>query len=186
MFASHIARWLTRHRIHYGWFMVAITFVTTVCSSAALSLAGILVLPLVQEFHWGRADIAAVMGLMLLLFAGMAPFAGALMLRYGLCRTVVVAIAMTLLGLVVTARMATLWQFAAGFGVLLGTAAGAYGVNTESLMNMTCHPFVRRRIRCAAGGDFSGASRTIASDYPLTTIRRSAAVHSVRRPCNPS
>ena len=124
MFASHIARWLTRHRIHYGWFMVAITFVTTVCSSAALSLAGILVLPLVQEFHWGRADIAAVMGLMLLLFAGMAPFAGALMLRYGLCRTVVVAIAMTLLGLVVTARMATLWQFAAGFGVLLGTAAG--------------------------------------------------------------
>ena len=124
MFASHLAPWLSRHRIHYGWFMVGITFLTTVCSSAAISLAGILVLPLVQEFHWGRADIAAVMGLMLLLFAGMAPFAGALMLRYGLRRTVLTAVAMTLLGLGLVARMATLWQFAIGFGALLGIAAG--------------------------------------------------------------
>ena len=104
--------------------MVALTFLTTVCSSAAISLAGILVLPLIQEFGWGRADIAAVMALMLLLFAGTAPFAGAIMLRYGLCRTVATAVAMTLLGLWVTARMATLWQFSIGFGVLLGIAAG--------------------------------------------------------------
>ena len=124
MFASHLAAWLTRRGIHYGWFMVAMTFLTTVCSSAAISLAGILVLPLIQEFGWGRADIAAVMGLMLLLFAGTAPFAGAIMLRYGLCRTVATAVAMTLLGLWLTARMATLWQFSIGFGVLLGTAAG--------------------------------------------------------------
>jgi MFS family permease len=124
VFASHLAAWLTRRGIHYGWFMVAITFLTTVCSSAAISLAGILVLPLIQEFGWGRTDIAAVMGLMLLLFAGTAPFAGAIMLRYGLCRTVATAVAMTLLGLWLTARMATLWQFSIGFGVLLGTAAG--------------------------------------------------------------
>jgi MFS family permease len=104
--------------------MVALTFLTTVCSSAAISLAGILVLPLIQEFGWGRADIAAVMALMLLLFAGTAPFAGAIMLRYGLCRTVATAVAMTLLGLWLTARMATLWQFSIGFGVLLGIAAG--------------------------------------------------------------
>ena len=125
MFASRLAPILARRGIHYGWFMVAITFLTTICSSAAISLAGILVLPLVQEFGWGRADIAAVMALMLLLFAGTAPFAGAIMLRYGLCRTVATAVAMTLLGLWLTARMATLWQFSIGFGVLLGIAAGA-------------------------------------------------------------
>lgn len=124
MFASRLASILARRGIHYGWFMVALTFLTTVCSSAAISLAGILVLPLIQEFGWGRADIAAVMALMLLLFAGTAPFAGAIMLRYGLCRTVATAVAMTLLGLWVTARMATLWQFSIGFGVLLGIAAG--------------------------------------------------------------
>jgi MFS family permease len=124
MLATRLAPWLTRRGIHYGWLMVGITFLTTVCSSAAISLAGILVLPLIQDFGWGRADIAAVMGLMLLLFAGMAPFAGALMLRYGLRLTVLTALAMTLLGLGLMARMATLWQFATGFGVLLGTAAG--------------------------------------------------------------
>ena len=91
--------WLTRRGIHYGWLMVAMTFLTTICSSAAISLSGILVLPLIQEFGWGRADIAAVMGLMLLLFAGTAPFAGAIMLRYGLCRTVAMAVGVTLLGL---------------------------------------------------------------------------------------
>src|SRR5690242_8118539 len=64
------------------------------------------------------------MGLMLLLFAGTAPFAGAIMLRYGLCRTVATAVGMTLLGLALTMRMTTLWQFACGFGVLLGSAAG--------------------------------------------------------------
>jgi hypothetical protein len=85
MFASRLAPWLTRRGVHYGWLMLAMTFLTTVCSSAAISLSGILVLPLIQEFGWGRADIAAVMGLMLLLFAGTAPFAGAIMLRYGLC-----------------------------------------------------------------------------------------------------
>ena len=124
MFASRLAPWLNRRGIHYGWLMVAVTFLTTVCSSAAVSLAGILVLPLIQEFAWSRTDIAAVMGVMLLLYAGTAPFAGAIMLRYGLCRTVAVGIAMTLLGLGLTARMATLWQFAIGFGVLIGVAAG--------------------------------------------------------------
>jgi len=81
MFASRLAPWLTRRGVHYGWLMVALTFLTTVCSSAAISLSGILVLPLVQEFGWGRADIGAVMGLMLLLFAGTAPFGGAIMFR---------------------------------------------------------------------------------------------------------
>src|SRR5437868_3625885 len=124
MFASRLAPWLSRRCIHYGWLMVAMTFLTTICSSAAISLSGILVLPLIQEFGWGRAEIAAVMGLMLLLFAGTAPFAGALMLRYGLCRTVGVAVAMTLLGLGLTTRMIALWQFALGFGGLIGAAAG--------------------------------------------------------------
>src|SRR5689334_10819734 len=124
MFASRLAPWLTRRGLHYGWLMLAMTFLTTICSSAAISLSGILVLPLIQEFGWGRAEIAAVMGLMLLLFAGTAPFAGALMLRYGLCRTVGVAVAMTLLGLGLTTRMLAQWQFALGFGGLIGTAAG--------------------------------------------------------------
>jgi MFS family permease len=124
MLASRLASFLTHRGIHYGWFMVGITFLTTVCSSAAVSLAGILVLPLIAEFGWGRADIAAVMGLMLLLYAGMSPFAGALMLRYGLRRTVLAAVALTLVGLGLVAQMATLLQFAIGFGVLLGTAAG--------------------------------------------------------------
>lgn len=77
---------------------------------------------------------------MLLLFAGITPFAGALMLRYGLCRTV--AAAMTLLGLGPTARMVTLWHFEIAFGVLLGTAAGAVAMALPASIANRCSPCV--------------------------------------------
>ena len=83
MFATAFVRWLARHRIHYGWIMVALTFITTVCSSAAISLPGVLILPISQEFGWGRGDISGAIALMFVLFGVVAPFAGAVMQRFG-------------------------------------------------------------------------------------------------------
>src|SRR5215470_9057095 len=38
MLAASLAPWLSRHGIHYGWLMVALTFLATVCTSAATTL----------------------------------------------------------------------------------------------------------------------------------------------------
>ena len=94
MLAASLAPWFARHGIHYGWVMVALTFVTAICSTAAIGMPGVLILPISREFGWSRGDISGAMALMLVMFGGMAPFAGALMLRYGL-RRVVVAAALT-------------------------------------------------------------------------------------------
>jgi len=124
MLAASLAPWLSRRGIHYGWVMVALTFMIAVCTSAALSLPGVLILPMLKEFGWVRADVSGAMGLMLIMFAVTAPFAGALMLRYGLRRVVVAAAIMVTLGLLGTTMMTERWQLWLTLGVLLGTAGG--------------------------------------------------------------
>ena len=124
MLAASLAPWFNRNGIHYGWVMVALTFLTTVCTSAAISLPSVLLLPMIQEFSWVRADVAGAMGLMLIVFAVTAPFAGALMLRYGLRRVVVASTIMTAVALLGTAQMNARWHLWFSLGILLGTAGG--------------------------------------------------------------
>ena len=81
MLAATIAPWLYRRGLHYSWVMVALTFVTAVCAAAAVGMPGVLIVPLGKEFGWSRGEISAAMALMFTLFGGVAPFAGALMLR---------------------------------------------------------------------------------------------------------
>jgi MFS family permease len=124
MAAQLLARYLAARGIHYGWVIVAITFSFVVCSSAAMSVAGVLVPKISQEFGWSIGEISGPLALRLALFGIMAPFAGALMLRYGL-RTVVTGSATLLIaGLVVSILMTAKWQLWLGIGVLLGVAAG--------------------------------------------------------------
>lgn len=124
MFAAAIAPWFARRGIHYGWVMVALTFVTAVCSAAAIGMPGVLILALTQEFHWTRGDISGAMALMLVLFGATAPFAGALMLRYGLRRVVVAAATLAVLALAGATMMTRLWHLWLTLGLLLGLAAG--------------------------------------------------------------
>lgn len=124
MLAASLAPWFGRRGIHYGWVMVALTFVTAVCSSAAIGMPGVLILPLSQEFGWTRGEISGAMALMLVLFGGMAPFGGALMLRYGLRRVVVAAATLAVVALTGATMMTQLWHLWITLGLVLGIAAG--------------------------------------------------------------
>jgi len=124
MFASTLAPWFMRRGIHYGWVMVALTFLTTICSSAAVSLTGVLLVPMTQEFGWSKGDVSGAMGLLFVMFAGTAPFAGALILKYGLRRMVVVAATMVMIALIGTTQVSERWHVLISLGFILGTAAG--------------------------------------------------------------
>ncbi len=125
MLAAAFAPWLARRGIHYGWVMVALTFLTVVVGSGATGVAAVLVLPLGQEFGWSRGDVAGPVALMVGLFGGMAPFAGALMLRYGLRRVVAASAGLSVLALLGAAWMMTsLWQLWLTLGLMQGVAAG--------------------------------------------------------------
>ena len=124
MLAATLAPWFSRHGIHYGWVMVALTFLTVVCTSAATSLPGVLLLPLTKEFGWSRGDVSGATALMFILVGGLAPFAGALMLRYGVTRIVSVAAILVVLALTGATQVTTKWQLWVSLGLLLGTAGG--------------------------------------------------------------
>ena len=124
MFAAPLAAALARRGIHYGWVMVAITFVIAVSSAGALGVLGALMLPLQRETGWDISAISGALALRLLLFGLMAPFAAALLQRYGLRRMVALALAFVVAGLLLSTRMTEVWELWLYWGAITGIGTG--------------------------------------------------------------
>lgn len=124
MLSHLLAPALARRGIHYGWLMVTITFLTQLCTAAAMGIAGVLIVPLRTEFGWDTAAISGPLGLRLLLYGLVAPFAAAVMLRYGLRATVCTALALIAAGLLWATQVSAIWHLWACWGVLIGLGTG--------------------------------------------------------------
>ncbi len=124
MFAAPLAAALARRGIHYGWVMVAITFVIAVASAGALGVLGALLLPVQRETGWEISSISGALALRLLLFGLMAPFAAALLQRYGLWRMVAIALTLVVLGLVLSMHMTRVWELWLYWGAITGIGTG--------------------------------------------------------------
>jgi sugar phosphate permease len=124
MFATSLSHWLDRRRVHYGWVVMAIVFLTMLMSSAALSLPGALLRPLSREFGWSTEQISSALAVRFALYGLMGPFAAILMERFGLRRVVVFALALVAAGLTLAARMTALWQLFLLWGLVLGLGSG--------------------------------------------------------------
>ena len=125
MFAKTLAPILARHGIHYAWVMAGLTFLVMLSTAAAMGMPGVLIGPLGQEFGWDTGDISGPLGLRLALFGIVAPFAAAVIQRYGVRRVVAGAAVTIVTGLGLSALMSHLWQLWLTWGVLLGVAAGS-------------------------------------------------------------
>jgi MFS family permease len=143
MLASLLAPALISRRIHYGWIVVAATFLVMLATAAAMGLPGVLIRPLSQDFGWSSGEISGALALRLALYGGIAPFAAAVLQRYGLRATVVAAMLLIVAGLALAARMTALWQLWLSWGVLVGIGTGL----TAMVLGATVATrwFVRRR-----------------------------------------
>lgn len=124
MLAFRLSRFLAARGIHYGWVIVALTFAYQLMSSASMGIIGVVVVPLTVEFGWSLGDITSPMGLRLGLFGAVAPFAGALLLRYGLRSVLGIAAMLNTAGLVIAINMSSIAELWLGVGILLGIAPG--------------------------------------------------------------
>src|SRR5467141_2599994 len=97
-------------RMHYAWIIVAVTFMTSVITAGTLGTAGILLVPLEQEFGWKASDVSSAFGMRLALFGLLGPFAAAMMNRFGVRRMVTIALLIILSGLVGSLFINTVWQ----------------------------------------------------------------------------
>ena len=82
-------------KLHYAWIVAAVTFVVGLLTAGVRAAPGVLIVPLEQEFDWSRATISFAVGVNLLLYGLVGPFAAALMDRFGVRRTMTIALAVT-------------------------------------------------------------------------------------------
>ncbi|WP_374211634.1 MFS transporter [Streptomyces sp. YS415] len=114
-----------RRRIHRAWFVAAVTFVTIIGAAAFRSLPGLLIDPLHEEFGWSRGTISAAVSVNLALYGLTAPFAAALMDRFGIRRVVAVALTVIAVGSGLTYWMTAAWQLLLCWGLLVGLGSGS-------------------------------------------------------------
>jgi sugar phosphate permease len=124
MLSTQFSAWLARRNIHYAFVIVAITFLTMLVTAGTMGLPGALIVPLGKEFGWNTAEISGALALRILLFGLMAPFAAALIERYGMRNIVLVAISLIIISLAGTFVTQTLWQLVFFWGVLAGFGTG--------------------------------------------------------------
>ena len=124
MLAKALAGYLSTRGFHYGWVMVALTFCYVICSSAVMSIPGVLLMPISKEFGWSVGELSGPLGLRMALFGLIAPFAGALMLRYGPRAVLTGSAVLLIAGMLVAMAMTARWQLWLSLGVILGVAPG--------------------------------------------------------------
>jgi len=124
MLAQALNARLARRGIYYGWVIVALTFLVSLSSAGAMRILGALLLPLQQETSWETGTISGALALRLLLFGLTAPFAAAILARYGLARTVIAALALVVTGCLLSMGMTQPWQLWLLWGVMTGLGTG--------------------------------------------------------------
>src|SRR5262252_3430639 len=87
----------------------------------------VLIVPLEDEFHWSRSTISLAVGVNLLLYGLIGPFAAALIDRLGVRRTMTAALAVTTAGVALTPVMHQPWQLIVLWGVIVGAGCGIIG-----------------------------------------------------------
>ncbi|TDD84492.1 MFS transporter [Actinomadura rubrisoli] len=105
--------------------IAGIGFVALVGAAGFRSTPGALVEPLQDEFGWSSGTIGFAMSVNLALYGVTAPFATALMERFGMRKVTAGAMALIALGSGLTVYMTAAWQLVLLWGVLVGLGAGS-------------------------------------------------------------
>jgi MFS family permease len=119
---------LARGRLHYGWLIVSVTFVTLITTAGFRATPGVLIVPLQDEFHWSRSTISLAISIGLVLYGLTAPFSAALMETFGIKRVMLGALTTIALGSALTAAIHSPWQLDLLWGVVVGSSTGAVAV----------------------------------------------------------
>jgi sugar phosphate permease len=114
-------------QLHYAWIVAAVTFVVLLLTAGIRAAPGVLIVPLEDEFHWSRSTISFAVGINLLLYGLIGPFAAVLIDRIGVRRTMAAALAVTTAAVALTPAMHQSWQLVLLWGVVVGASCGVIG-----------------------------------------------------------
>ena len=116
-------------RIHPAWWVAAVTFLALIGAAAFRAVPGVLIDPLHDEFGWSLSTISLAVAVNLALYGLTAPFAAALMDRFGIRRVVITALLVVAVGSGLTVFMTASWQLLLLWGVLVGLGTGSMALS---------------------------------------------------------
>jgi predicted MFS family arabinose efflux permease len=119
------ARTRRKPRLHPGWWVAAVAFLALLGAAGFRGAPGALMGPLHHEFGWSITVMSLAVGINLLLYGLVAPFAAALMDRFGMRQVISTALFLVALGAGGSVLMTASWQLLVFWGVLIGTGTGS-------------------------------------------------------------
>ncbi len=114
-----------RRRLHPAWTVAAVAFLALVGAAGFRAAPGVLMIPLQNEFGWSTTVLSAAVSINLVLFGLTAPFAAALMERFGIRAVTAVALMLIGAGSALTVLVTQSWQILLTWGLLIGLGTGS-------------------------------------------------------------
>lgn len=130
-------------KLHRAWIVAGVAFVAILGAAGFRATPGVLITPLQEEFGWSRGTISLAVSVNLMLYGLTAPFAAALMDRFGMRRVVTYALLLVAAGSGFTILMNAPWQLILCWGVLVGLGTGSMALVFAA--TLTERWFVRHR-----------------------------------------
>ena len=132
-----------RRRVHPAWWVAAVAFIALLGAAGFRVAPGALMVPLHEEFGWSTSVMSLAVSVNLLLYGLTAPFAAALMDRFGVRQVVTTALVLVGLGAGGSVMMTASWQLLIFWGLLIGLGTGSMAlVFAATIANRW---FVKRR-----------------------------------------
>jgi predicted MFS family arabinose efflux permease len=126
---------LQQRRFHYAFVVAAVTFVVLMMAAGFRSVPSVLIVPLGQEFGWSHALIGGAVSVNLIVYGLGAPFAAAIVERFGVRKVVTWALCQVAVGAGLSTLMTEPWQLYLLWGVVVGSATGALAVPLAAIIS---------------------------------------------------
>lgn len=112
-------------RIHPAWWVAAVAFLALFAAAGFRAAPGALMVALNQEFGWSMGTMSVAVSINLLLYGLVAPFAAALMDRFGMRKVISTALGLIAMGAAGSVVMTASWQLVVFWGLLIGAGTGS-------------------------------------------------------------
>ncbi|MFG1619594.1 MFS transporter [Nonomuraea wenchangensis] len=110
---------------HRAWYVAAVAFVAILGAAGFRATPGVLITPLRAEFGWSTGTVSLAVSVNLVLYGLTAPFAAALMDRFGMRRVVALALLLIAAGSGLTVFMTASWHLLLFWGIFVGLGTGS-------------------------------------------------------------
>jgi len=115
----------TNTRLHPAWWVAAVAFIALLGAAGFRAAPGVLMIPLESEFGWSRTLMSGAVSVNLILYGLMAPFAAALMDRFGIRTVTSIALLLVAAGSGATTLADQGWELLLTWGLLIGVGTGS-------------------------------------------------------------